>query len=695
MAYGLKYQTQFTSESDTNNPERNYTLQFLFKGYSGIPITIEGAGTTVFQRWLTDDPVSPIKGSVLDISLINAGNIPITSFQSEDDDGVQVILLDENSNVLFKGYLVQDDFSETMVDFEHTIQLSATDGLGLLKGVTLDNADVRRKFYSVRRTNGVNTVVYVYVADSAFYPQAGDIIEFLGIAYTIATVVKEDTVISSIGYNWTITLTTDTGGIAYGDEYIYLTGEINLNERNSLLSMIAVCLAQTNLALVTNVFMNLYEYRQDNTRSCLPQTLIDSQTFLNGDLYDDCYTALSRIMETFNCTLFQSNGQWQIINWFEAKQYTNNAIPGFVFDETWSEVGTTVLGGGFVIGPEPELTQLIYELRKTSYRGWKFSRKKFEYRQPKYLLKNYDLQTLGDLISEYTTGGFIYREYVAVGWEGAFSTPACERFIRVKLDLAQNEVFRELVCRGIAFDNRRAVAGTPFEVSQGDKIKFSFSFNTNISVPGFVSLVFVLELFDGTISRYVNELPTDNGDWLSTFGFTYNIPSGDNTSNWHTVDIQSSQTPFSGVIIPYLAIVTPNPANSTRETHYRDIRVELTPFINDTSKIIAQTHTQTQDANKKNNQDEQIYIDDSPRNNISGCLYNTTKTGIVQDRTVYWRYPPDASGWRLGERSTLQELTWRQKTRQQYEGGFTGLWQNSVPASMLTMIRFSWELSKN
>ncbi len=697
MSYGLKYQTQFSSASDANNPSYDYTLQFWFKDYSGGATSIDGGGVTVIQRADIDDPVSPIRGQYLDIRLINKGNLPISAFESEDDDGIKVILLDHNSNVLFVGFLVQDDFSEIEVDYGHEITLTASDSLGLLKGVTLDSASVRRKFYAVRRTNGVDTEIYVYVEDIAFYPQPGDIIEIGGGVYTIDTATPQIplTVISSIGYNWLIVTTTSTGGIAYGDEWIYLTGEINLAERNSLLSMIAVCLAQTNIQLVTNVFMNLYEYRQDNTRSCLPQTLISSQTFISGDTYQNCYDTLTKILETFKCTLFQANGQWNIVNWFEAKQYTDNKIPGFVFDETWSEIGTTILDNNFVIGPDPQLTRPTFPLQKRYNRGLKFTKKKFNYVQPKYLLKNYDLQTLGDLIREYTTGGITYKEYVAVGWTNSWGTPFCERFIRVLYDSNGGELHRELVVRNVAFDNRRAVGGTPFEVNKGDKIKFSFSFNTNVSVPGAAFIVFTLELWDGTLYRYVNELPVDNGEWLPTLGFTYTIPSGDNANQWHSVEIQSSQAPFTGMCTPYLAIVTPNPANSSRETHYKDIRIEVTPYINDTSKIIGHTHKQEQDSNMKQNQDVEIFIDDTARNAIQGTLYLTTKTGLVQDLTTYWRYPPDANGWKLGERSTLQELTWRQRTRLIYEGGFIGNWQNTKPVSLLTMCQLTFDTSKN
>lgn len=691
MAYGLKYQTQFTSQSDDNNPSLDYVLQFLFKGYTGGPTSLDGGGITALQRCTLDDPKAPIKGQSLDIRIENPGNVPITSFQSDDDDGVQVKLL-QAGNVLFTGYLVQDDFTGLMVDYNNEITLSANDGLGLLKGVILSDAEVRRTFYSVRRTNGVDTVVYFWVGDTAFYPQAGNVIEFLGVSYVIATAVFEFTIISGIGYNWTITLTTSTGGIAYGDEYIFLTGEVNLLNRNSLLSMIAVCLGQTNLALVTNIFHNLYESEQDGTISTFQQTLIDSQTFLNGELYDDCYTALSKIMEAFDCTIFQANGQWNIICWSEIKRYALNAIPGFVYSETWASIGNTTFSNNFFIGPEPQLTQPIFPLNTTAYRGWKFSRKKFDYTTPKYLLKNYDLQVVGALRSRYTSGGIEYSEYEAPYWLNTFGSPAVDRFIRVEYDLTLlREQDRYLVLRDQTFDSARALPSETIECNIGDKVRFSCSFRTNISqtTAGFA---FVVQLTDGTLFRYLRNDHT----WSGAFGISYALPSGENTNQWHSIDSDLSNTmPFSGLMTIFLPQITAPPQGTSKESHFKDIRFEYVPYINDSLKIIGHTHKQERQVNTKLNHDVEIVIDDSPRNSIKGTLFLNRLVGNIQDRTHFWRYPSDGNGWRLGERTTLNEITWRQKTRQRFEGGFTGLYQNGAPASLLTMAIFDFDTSKN
>ena len=698
MAYGLKYQTQFTSRSDSingviNNPERDYTLQFLFKDYSGEVATLTGAATAVIQKCTVQEHNAPIKGQSLDIRLINKGNIPISSFQSDDDDGVMVKLIDNTGVTRFIGFLVQDDFYEGMVDFGHEITLSANDSLGLLKGVILSDANVRRSFYAVRRTNGVDTVVYCYVASTAFYPTSGDTIEFLGSTYTIATAVNEDTVISGIGYNWTITLTTSTGGIAYGDETIYLTGNINLLQRNSLLSMIAVCLGPTNLSLVLNIFHNLYESEQDATISTFDQTLIDSQTFITGETYLDCYEVLSRILATFRCTLFQANGCWNIVAWDEARKY-GNAIPAFVYDETFAPIGTDTFTNIFNIGPEPELTRPIYELVQGGVRGYKFARKVFNYEPPKYLLKNYDLQQVGALRSTYESGGIRYTEYEAPYWQGTYGSPSVDRFIRVEYDLSlQRESDRYLVIRGDTFDISRSLPGDPIESNIYDQVSFACRFRTNIS-QNFGGFAFSVRLMDGTLDRYLRNDHT----WSAGPGISYVLPSGENYNTWHEIESgYSNPLPFSGLVIVYLPSITGvnPPPGIGKETHFKDIRFGYQTYVNDSLKVIGHIHKQEQSVNKKANSDSEIPIDDSPRNAIKGTLFLSTKTGLLQNRTQFWRYPYDGNGWRLGEITTLDELTWRQKTRAKFDGGYIGLWQNGVPVSLLTLVQMSFTPTKN
>jgi hypothetical protein len=699
--YGLKYQTQFTSESDDNNAELDYTLKFKRKDYTGEVATLIGSETTVIQKCTTDDPFAPIKGQSLSISILNKGeSLPITTFQSDADDDWMVELW-QDTNLLFIGFLVQDDFYEQMIDYTHAIQLNANDNLGLLKGVVLSDASVRRS-YNVTYLGVVllPSIIYVYTEDDAFYPQIGNAFEVAGTIYTITSVLYGTQTISGNTINWAIGVTPITPVYALTTGTVYLTGEINLLNKNSLLSIIAVCLGQTNLELITNFFFNLYEYRQDNTVLSFDQTLINSQVFISGDTYQDCYSALEKILKTFNCSLFQANGQWNIINWHEAVpkiswSYANNAIPAFIYDETWGAIGTTVLDNNFNIGRAPQLSRPITGLTQGALRGYKFTKRKFDYNQPKYLLKNYDLQEVGALLRQYVSGLNTIYEYVATSWEEDLNTPVTERFIRVIRETGSGtELDRCLVVKGSGgVNDPTSVQGIPFEISEGDKVLVSFTYHTADSQAGAGTTVFGVRLYDGVSDVYVDDPPpTGTGGWGS-LGYNYLYPVGSNTNQKQVVEIQSAQAPFSGLLYVYLAQA--DAIGPVTETWYRDIRVEYQPYIADQVKIIGQVHSQTRTDGPKLFSEQDIFIDDTPRNSINGTLFLTTKTSLISDRTTYWRYPATADGWRLGELATFDELNWRQKTRSKLEGGFIGNYQNGLPISLLTVGITDFSPTKN
>lgn len=695
MPYGLKYQTQFDSVSDANNPTRRYTLQFLWKDYTGPISTLEGGSVSVIQKRTEDNPKSPVQGQSLDIRLINNGNTPISSFQSDDDDGVQVILTDDTSVVRFTGFLVQDDFYEPKVDCSREITLSANDSLGLLKGVILSDARVKRRFGATVRTNGPLDEILLSISDTAFYANAGDEIEVEGVTYAITSVEDGPGVISGIiNYNYLIHVTPSAAGaIPETGTVVYLTGRLNLLKKNSRLAIIGACLTSTNLRLLLNIYYNLFEYTQDSTRSTFELTLLDTQVFISGETYMNCYDVLSAVLKVCNCSIFQANGQWNIVHWEEGRRHASNAIPGFIYDESLVLIGNTVFSNNFAIGPEPQLTQPIAGLTEGALRGYKFTRRQFDYKNPKYLFYNYDLQLLGSLRSTYVSGGFTYFEYNAPGFTRSFGGTASERFIRVVQDSVGTEVDRYLVVRGPNFDSTKSVGSDQIQISMGDKIKFSCSVRTNFSLPGPGTLVFAVEMTDGTNFRYVDEVPAGNGNWISTVGFNYTFGGGDNLISQHAVEIQSSQTPFQGLLtlwLPQAGVIA-----SGRETHYKDLRLEVTQFINDSSKVIGHIHKQERPTGPKLFSDEVIPIDDSPRNTIAGTIFTDTVNNLLQDRSLFWRYPTDITGYKLGELATLEEITWRGKTRSKLEGGFSGNWQNGIPISLLTMVQTSFAPTKN
>lgn len=668
MAYNLKY----LAEYDTNSGIR-CRVEIYKRNYEGIVYPLELAAEPVTQTYDIDEAKPAIKACNLKLNIINSGSTPITDFYSERDDEFKIMHY-YNGAVTFVGFLVQDDCSEEMSDYRHLLALSFTDNLGLLKDVRLDEnvpdfgyypaaAKLNQVFISTNR-------LFLYNTD--FIPAASGAVEISG------------HVDNDVNTTFTLTSATNIGngnyrcvvGVSVSDTVAFPVkiagpGTINLYRRNTITNFLRVILHSTGLDLVTNIYCNVFEDYHETTYSPLYQTYIDGRTFINNDTFRTCWDVLEWICDRFNLTIFQANGQWQIVRQDEWR-YGN--LSGFSYSPEFDQIGTANVSTSLLFGFEqqqyPETAPT-----KSIVRPFKYVQEKFDYRQPAYLLRNYDLQELGPLIQEYTTGSGptlqTIKEYVSefIFWGGIGTQP--EVFIRVVFDSEDNEIERYLVIKGVTGDNPRSAVGLPFEVSAGDKIKVQYTFDTNASQAGPGTIVLAVLLTDGTNDRYADEDKTVN--WKVGVGWNYLVPTGANTQNDQAVTIDPGQIPFDGLIYIYFPQAV-NSAGANDETRIKDIRVTYTAYINDSTKVIGHTHTETQDAFVKNNEAGEINVDDGPRNSIAGIMYRADFTGNVQQRTAEWyRITNDTERLKLGAITTLESLFARRRPRAKIEGRFYGL----------------------
>jgi len=691
MAYTLKYQGEFDSISEVG-----YRVEILEKDYSGPNYQIQLAAAPVVHNWNTDDPKASVKGSSLQIRYLNKGSIPIESFYSNADDQFRVIFY-QGSKVLFIGYLVQDDCIEPMVDFTHEVLLSANDNLGLLKDLALDVSAEVSLLPCMAQGDFIGITIpvqnWIILSNINFTPAIGVPFTITGHPATLMNNTFTPTAVTALSSTqFRVKIATSTGDTVNAPCSINGTATIaNGNKRLTLANIIHACLVKTGLELDTHIYCNLFAANNIVTTSFLHQIYIEPDTFLSGDKFDNCYSVLEKICGTFNLSLFQALGRWNIVHWDELRRGTVN---GFIYDYDFALTGTEDLQAAFdfgfhgTTGMPDHPTYPEAGLVKSITRPFEFAKETFNYQQPKYLLKNYDLQTLGALLRTYTSGGNTIKEYVATSWELGFTGTVVERFIRVTTDSLGNEIDRVFVMRGPTGDSARSVASTPIEVSAGDKVNFSFSFKTNVSQGGTLTIIFAIRVFDGVNNRYVDESPTDNGAWQSGIGFNYVIASGDNSNVWHQVDIKSSQIPFNGLLYCYLAQATQDPQSTAKETYYKDIRLELTQFINDSTKVIGHIHKDSQAVVIKNNKDVEIYMDDSPRNTIQGTLFQPSFTGLLQDRTDLWYRNGITESKKVGNIITNETLQYRSVSRTKLEGAYRGLRQSGGSKSVPGIVDF-------
>ncbi|WP_289445487.1 hypothetical protein, partial [Klebsiella pneumoniae] len=93
------------------------------------------------------------------------------------------------------------------------------------------------------------------------------------------------------------------------------------------------------------------------------------------------------------------------------------------------------------------------------------------------------------------------------------------------------------------------------------------------SQAGVVTVQAILELYDGTTRKYFHNPAKVSGTnmWQSGIGFAYDVLSGDNTNQWHTIEMDSSlyPIPYDGLLYCYLRVA--DLSGAIRETYYNDI----------------------------------------------------------------------------------------------------------------------------
>ena len=385
-----------------------FRVDILKLDYSGPVAALIFGKSPVIHKWNEDDCFAPVRGSSLTLNIINVeGQLPINAFYSDNDIEFKVEFSAINPDTsardyLFYGFLVQADFLEIMVDYNHPFTLSANDNLGLLKDVALDyRADVSPTgvYNFFESVTVARTAPHTYTLTNTNYQvKVGDTFSFTngGSPYII---IPTAVTVSGGTQTVTVAATITTAGAV--DGFVYSQNIFDPLERQSLLSMIQVCLHNTNLDLYTSIYANLFEISFFYKNSFLQQTYIDPQTFYGGDSYQSCWQVLTDILGRFRLSLFQAYGEWHIVRWDEIKE--GIALPYYRYTATMTLYSTGTLDNGFSFGFGEE-TFPEYGVNQTIVRPYLSTRETFDYNPAHYILKNNDFQVLGTLIREYTTG---------------------------------------------------------------------------------------------------------------------------------------------------------------------------------------------------------------------------------------------------------------------------------------------------
>jgi hypothetical protein len=402
MAYGIKYYSEF----DSFKTLQSYILNIYQKDYTGGSTELLLSGSPVVQEWQEDDPIAPIKGSTLKISYISDG-ISLDDFYSNEDNTFLVELKRlETGETMFKGYILQDDCEEIQVDFNHIIQLTASDNLGLLKDVTLDQA---AKLYGTDETD-TRTLTRIHPPLSYYYAfqiSGASFDWYIGQTFIVSG-------LSGANGTYTVSSLQNTGGVfivgvvgvipafTSGVATIDWVQRINIVGYIPLKTITRLCLLSTSLELSSRVITELKPIGGSTDR-WLEDTYIQGETFLSNSEWMSCYDVLERIMSRFNATTFQSNGSWWIVRWLEMWRYIlGTSMTGWSYDKDFNAI--TSITENQRDFPFYNGSDIETGLLKSITRPFEYSKETFNYTQTDNLLKNSNFTEEGSVINSYESG---------------------------------------------------------------------------------------------------------------------------------------------------------------------------------------------------------------------------------------------------------------------------------------------------
>lgn len=134
-----KYRIEFKSLQG-----QSCVVRFDFTSHTGGSITLKGtANPFVLREYNTDENwFKPVRPMIAEIQILHeSGGVTIDDFLRDTDNEIKVSFDFGTWTNYWVGWLMQDDFQEVWQDTSHILILRASDGIGLLENVPLqDNA---------------------------------------------------------------------------------------------------------------------------------------------------------------------------------------------------------------------------------------------------------------------------------------------------------------------------------------------------------------------------------------------------------------------------------------------------------------------------------------------------------------------------------------------------------------------------
>lgn len=757
MAYGIKYILPFKNRFQQDI----WRAEILEKDYADSTITVLTGAETPFTAEYTGgdtDILEPIKAVELTMSFITDNSVSVTSVFYTGNADIQftetvdnnfIIIHDQVSDlgieagmsivvdgdtytindVLFVGFsgLLYLDVNEaipggsTLLGEDFTVYNS--EPLGIEAFFTDDDEKYRIDFYWQSLEDGTGTEQLIHRCFLIPYGVSEAITDQKHVIVLKATdnvaLLKNVTLVDARpdDYNNVFSLWD------YVRESLQETGLYSAADADSL-----------PLILYNNLFENSIDDRSgDLTNDPFKQLILQSGVFQHDDnTYDDLYTVLSKILKCFNAQLLQVLGAWVVVRIPEYK-FFDGAIPGTELTYSGGEVETAVTLNSIVnIDRTGDVVPVKEDQIKTLQSPVRLVRNTFNYNQSA-LIKQSDLQIDADAVpyDTETIGDYRYDRYsLATYFPDWIQRGSDASYLEIQTNISvtpEQEEGRYIVSPGVD-SVKSGVQFNPVAVSAGDKIDFTLQWRTNADTDDTLRfwVRFLLIRTNDTYYALSDETgtgsdrfrwagPNDADFWDSSTGIRREYSDTDDADTTEWIEWALYPSPFSTDAVPpmptdgmlLIQCFAANVGTTGNEMiFWKDITLNITSFANSSVQIVGHVHTDTGNILAKAIEENEIEIDDSPRNPIAGTLftnelsnfeYTDTNTGEETDilpqyvtRTRVWHRGTASEELRLGNIITQERLELKYTRRLIIDGSFKNLRYGSNFVSMLSLFTFGW-----
>lgn len=455
-------------------------------------------------------------------------------------------------------------------------------------------------------------------------------------------------------------------------------------------NFIAWALHKTRLTLDWWSFINMFpagadQRDVDDDFDAFYYSVVQSHMFLTGPrTFDDCYTVLSKIMESYNCVLFQSRGAWfivQVNDWIAGRLDCNRRDYAGLVQES-----VTDQGFGLTIGLDETVKLINADAQLSWEKLYKEAVHYYNFKKPPIYFRNWDLQD------------GVYKPLLSSGSRGVYEldyfndvdsilVDGSSRYFAVEFDANGSELVRYLLfytgTSAAAADENGAKTGQ-YLVNKFDRINFSFSRREkNAGLNSYAPACWI-RIDVGGGNYYTLD---STGEWrynqMFAIQFAYN--NAQDRRFWVDHSIQSKSIPATGLITVQFSSYG-HSRTSNNEVHFKDVSFDVITYQNEMITVDGFEYKSSQTGNIKRKYDNELFFAKSDNVGTCGAILKDDYTQLAE-----WKYYSAADGTAVNFSKYINRAAWRTLYRNftRIEGKLMDLYSSGRLLSPLNTVEFT------